>query len=144
VLELYSLVGGWTIKYNRCDKFCSMERTYANSTALVIGYNGYEYAILLRTYNNQMTDDAIHEFNIQFHYGSNLSKREDFLPIEGKTNLKAHYVVFTILDPKFMPKLVDSTEITFWHQDKRFEIFWINNQRDAWQAMTACQKAHST
>jgi hypothetical protein len=31
----------------------------------------------------------------------------------GKTNLKARYVVFTILDPKFMPKLVDSTEITF-------------------------------
>ena len=30
-----------------------------------------------------------------------------------------------------MIKLVDSTDITFWYQDKRLETFWISNQRDA-------------
>ena len=69
------LRAGWAIKYNRRTKFCSMERPFANSTVLVIGYNGYEYAILLRTYNNLMTDDATHAFNIQFHRGSNLPKK---------------------------------------------------------------------
>ncbi len=143
-LERYSLVGGWNIEYHRGAKFCFMKRTYAN-TALVIGYNGHEYAILVGTYNNLMTDGATETFNIQFHVGSNFAKKEDFWLIQGKMNLKDHYVLFTTFDPKFMTKLVDSTEITFWYQqDKMFETFWISNQRDAWQAMTACQKAHST
>ena len=91
-----------------------------------------------------MADDATNAFNMQFHFSRNLPKKEDFWPIEGKTNLKDHYVLFTTLDPKFMTKFTDSTEITFWYQDKKVESIWINNQWDAWQAMTACQKAHST
>jgi hypothetical protein len=143
-LEHYSFVGGWNIEYSRRGKFCSMTRTYANSTALTIGYNEHEYAILLRTYHNPIADDATHAFNMQFHVDSNLPKKEDVWPIEGKTNLKDHYVLFTTVDPKFMTKFTDSTEITFWYQDKKVESIWINNQWDAWQAMTACQKAHST
>jgi hypothetical protein len=83
-------------------------------------------------------------FKIQFHFGSMLPKKENFFLIEGEGVVDYHSLLFSTLEPLFTRNFTTSTEITFWYEDKMFQTLWISNQWDAWQAMTACQKAHST
>ncbi len=92
--EPYSVVGGWNIQYNSRGKFCYMGKFYPGDTELVFGYNGTEYAMLLRTKNNLVGGNN-YVFNVQFRTSRSLLGSPNV-----KTTLcpSSPRIAFTILD----------------------------------------------
>lgn len=140
VVQKYSAIGGWTIEFNRHSKICYMKKIYSNTTELVIAYNGAKHVMFLSTANDVHLGET-YTFNLQFHTGSLLPKKEDFSLLEGKAAIDNHHLIFLTLDAQFIAKFSVSTEMTVWHRDQMFETLWLVNQRDALEAMRGCQKA---